>query len=82
MIPDPTQPLTPIASTPATPATSSTSTSKLTAPHVLLGVVLICIVIAIAVLAGLHDAVPVVLQGLGVADAGALGVAVPAGSSS
>jgi hypothetical protein len=48
----------------------------------LLGLVLILIVAAIAVLAGLHDAIPVVLQALGIADAGALGVAVPAGSSS
>jgi hypothetical protein len=47
-----------------------------------LGAVLLVIVAAIAVLAGLHDAIPVVLQALAIADAGALGVAVPAGSSS
>jgi len=75
-IPDPTAVATP------TTSTSARATSSLVAPHVLLGAVLLVIVAAIAVLAGLHDAIPVVLQALAIADAGALGVAVPAGSSS
>ncbi len=74
-IPDPTTPATPASSTSATPTSSL-------APHVLLGAVLLVIVVAIAVLAGLHDSIPVVLQALAIADAGALGVAVPAGSAS
>ncbi|MGO9207635.1 MAG: hypothetical protein ACLQBX_15880 [Candidatus Limnocylindrales bacterium] len=72
MIPDPT-------SLPA-PVKTDTSTSSPVAPHILLGAVLLVIVAAITVLAGLHDSIPVVLQALGIADAGALGVAVPAGS--
>ncbi len=73
-IPDPT---TASATSPSARATTSAI-----APHVLLGAVLLVIVVAIAVLAGLHDTIPVVLQALGIADAGALGVAVPAGSAS
>jgi len=67
---------------PTTPATSTSSARSITiAPHILLGAVLLALVVAIAVLAGLHDAIPVVLQGLALAVAGALGVAVPAGSA-
>ena len=76
MIPDPTAP------TPTSSSTSSSSTSALAKPHVLLGLVLLVIVAVIGVLAGLHDAIPPVMQALALADAGALGVAVPAGFSS